>query len=154
MTDVVPEGVGTSIVSVLGIFNTSDRKIWELFQIEDFPETDPTKAYIIKSSFGMLSDLMGLGDPSLISVQLDVYNYEFLSAYPLTALESTQDDHIIYVATLGLQGKMLGAAPIIGSSYSIEDGALHLNVVLKTLGTLGKQSWFCIISEHYLYSGT
>lgn len=149
-TDDPSQEAGASIIHILGIFNTSDRTISELVQIRDFRGTDPAKEYVIKSCSGLVDPHVEHGGPALISVNLEPSKYEFLSAYPVTTLESAQGQESVQVATLGLRGKMLGATAILdsASSSSIEDGALRLRAVLKAFGTLGKQNPISIPFPH------
>lgn len=104
----------------------------------------------MRSSSCAISGHMSTNDRSLISLNLKALSYEFLSAYPLTALTGAQYEDTIYVATFGLQGKMLGASTVIDSTYGIEDGFLCLKAVTKILGVLGKTLSVHLLSKFSL----
>lgn len=117
-------------ISVLGVFNTSNSSISELLCLKDFPAVRPATEYVVCSSSGAISTQMR--DDGLVSVSLDVEAYDILFAYPLETIGNT------HVTTLGLKGKMIGAASIIHSSaFATSHGTLCIKAVVKALGVLG-----------------
>ncbi|KAH8196756.1 hypothetical protein TruAng_009075 [Truncatella angustata] len=128
--------IGTLVVSILGTFNVSDRALSEILDIKDFPGVDPAKEYLVTSNSGIIGNSLKVDGQSLILVNLEPSSYEFLCAYPLTTLTNPQSETTIHVATLGVREKLLGAAAILDTNFSIEKGLLGFRVVLKVLGAL------------------
>lgn len=72
-----------------------------------------------------------------------------MSAFPLRGF--VRDDETIWIANLGLLGKMVGAAAVLGSKFTMEEnGKITVETSLKALGVLGKScSSYCnTLSQH------
>ncbi|KAI0149272.1 raffinose synthase or seed imbibition protein Sip1-domain-containing protein [Pestalotiopsis sp. NC0098] len=128
--------VGKMPVSILGIFNVSDRPISELLQLRDFANIDPTMSYAVRSECGRTSKPVKVDSSLLLSIDVDVSQYAFLCAYPLTALIHNDNNDIVYMTVLGLQKKMINVAAIISSTFGVEDNAPTAKTVVKGFGFL------------------
>lgn len=125
-------------VSILGIFNVSDGPISELLHLRDFANIDPTMSYVVRSACGRTSEPVKVDSSLLLSIDVDVSQYAFLCACPLTALARKDSNEIIYMTVLGLQKKMINIAAIMSSTFGIEDNALTGKTVVKGFGFLGR----------------
>ena len=136
-------GTGTGI---LGIFNVSQRPVSELILLHEFSGLEGGTEYVVRAhTTGEISPPMKEGDKlPLVSLELQPKSWEILSSYPLHPVklysELGSKSRTANVAILGLLGKMTGAAAILGSDVSVEETKqrLHIKVVLKALGVLGK----------------
>lgn len=97
--------------------------------------------YVIRAhTTGKLSELFGTeksASASLISVSLDVQEYEILCAFPVTSFEGRKyvNGH---AGLVGLAGKMTGCAALTAISISEpRAGRLDLVCSLRALGILG-----------------
>ncbi|KAG2165179.1 hypothetical protein JADG_004918 [Aureobasidium aubasidani] len=81
---------------------------------------------------------MSLGEKkALVGVEIDVGGWEILSAHPVHE-HTIHRGGAIAVASLGLLGKMTGAAAIESSDIYVDgQGRLRYSVLLKALGVLG-----------------
>lgn len=140
-------------VSILGIFNVSDGPISELLQLWDFANIDPTMSYVVRSACGTTSEPVKVHSSLLLSIDVDVSEYAFLCAYPLTALAHNDNNEIIYMTVLGLQNKMINAAAIMSSTFAIEDNALTAKTVVKGFGFLGKGLFYLCFLKHNCRDG-
>lgn len=130
--------VGTSF---LAAFNISKQPLSELIHLERFPGVVQAQYYVIRAhSSGKVSKIMQVvQEDALVSVTLDVRGYEIFSAFALRGF--IQEEREIWVANLGLLGKMTGAAAIVDSKTIMQEtGRIDLDTNLKALGTLGKFS--------------
>lgn len=128
--------VGTPII---GIFNTSPRPLTELLPLAKFPGTVEAQYYAVRShSTGLITEPIQIVDPlALISVSLGIRGYEILTAYPLRGFVIKDDT--IWLASLGLLGKMTGAAAVVDTKITLlENGKITLETSLKALGTVGR----------------
>ncbi|KAL8820556.1 MAG: hypothetical protein Q9191_007492 [Dirinaria sp. TL-2023a] len=120
---------GKGGISILGCFNVSERALYELVHLSDFrgiEEDDEYAIYSFKS--GKLSPSMTLDCQfPMVLLEMDSNGWEILTAYPLRSF-----------TLRGSQGKMTGAAALVGSSMEIEEtGRLRVKATLKALGVLG-----------------
>ncbi|KAK8068723.1 hypothetical protein PG994_005339 [Apiospora phragmitis] len=104
--------LGASRASILGLFNISERTVRELVNLRDFPDIDESTDYVVLSSTGAMRSCVNLTTLFLFSGGLEPGQYE-------TAWE------------------MLRAATVIDTDFTIGDGMIWVEVVLKALGTLG-----------------
>ncbi|KAI1209196.1 glycoside hydrolase family 36 protein [Annulohypoxylon truncatum] len=130
-------GTGTPM---LGVFNISLRRpLREIIALTNFPGIDPSLEYVARSHrSGFVTPAIKPNRPTAdFGVSLDVAGYDVLTAFPVTQFNSETNGKV-YVANMGLVGKMTGAAAI--TSYQFE---LHhtdkafLDTRLKALGVLG-----------------
>lgn len=76
----------------------------------------------------------------LLSVDLDVRGYDVLSATPIRRFNMEGGE--IAVASLGLLGKLSGAAGIVGIDiFTEKNGKLSVYSSYKALGVIGKYFW-------------
>lgn len=143
-------GMAHTGVSILGVFNCTQRPIAELIGLNQFPGTEQG-TYIIRShTSGLVTEPAGVQEGNaVVHLELPVIGWEILSAYPVQSFRLERDDHIagpadIHVANLGLLGKMTGAAGIVNTDSYIErsSGRLRIWTSLKVLGTYGKQNFY------------
>lgn len=138
-------GMAKSGVSILGIFNCTQRPLAELIGLNQFPGAEEGK-YLIRSHTSGLVTKASTADENaaFVRLELPLGGWEILSAFPVQSFKlehrqgaSGPDD--ITVANLGLLGKMTGAAAIVNTSSYIErsSGSLRIWTSLKTLGTYG-----------------
>jgi hypothetical protein len=82
---------------------------------------------------------MQVVDPnSLIYVSLGVRGYDILSAYPLRGFVDEKKEKTIWIANLGLLGKMAGAAAVVENKMEkLENGKIVVDTNIKALGVLG-----------------
>ncbi len=75
---------------------------------------------------------------ALIRISLGVRGYDILSAYPLRGFVDSNTSSTTWIASLGLLGKMAGAAAIVDNRITkLENGRIVIDVTLKALGVLG-----------------
>lgn len=135
-------GTGTSI---LGIFNVSPRPLSEVIHLSLFPGVLEDQQYIIRShTSGRVSKpahVVDTGVDELVQISLEERGWDILSAYPLTGFEFEEGidgEHTLYLADLGLVGKMTGAAAVVRSEMSrLENGRIEIRTSLKALGVWG-----------------
>jgi hypothetical protein len=139
-------GMAHTGVSILGVFNCTQRPLAELIGLNQFPGAEKG-TYIIRShKTGQITKPTTADDnDSFVHLELPLQGWEILSAFPLQTfkLNRTHDaagPAEISVANLGLLGKMTGAAAILNSDSHIEEesGRLRVWTSLKALGTYGK----------------
>lgn len=124
---------------ILGLFNISTRPVTELVSLSRFSGVLPSLYYIVQSHrSGKVTRPLQTSEPaSLLTVSLDVRDYDILCAFPLSVF-STRAHGQVFVATLGLVGKMTGCAAILNSRATLrENGDLQVDTNLKALGVLG-----------------
>ncbi|KAJ4286054.1 hypothetical protein N0V90_013401 [Kalmusia sp. IMI 367209] len=139
-------GMAHSGVSILGVFNCTQRPITELIGLDQFPGAEQG-TYIIRShTSGQVSEPTSAKDENaLVHLELPVIGWDILSAFPLHTFKLERRQHgakglaEISVANLGLLGKMTGAAGIINTDSYIErdSGKLRVWTSMKVLGTYG-----------------
>ncbi|KAF2786971.1 glycoside hydrolase family 36 protein [Melanomma pulvis-pyrius CBS 109.77] len=137
-------GMARTGVSILGIFNCTQRPLAELIRLDQFPGTEEG-TYIIRShTSGQVTNPTATKHPSFVHLELPTAGWEILSAFPLQSFKLERKHPVdspaeINVANLGLLGKMTGAAGIVNSDSYIErsSGRLRMWTSLKTLGTYG-----------------
>jgi hypothetical protein len=109
--------------------------------LSKFPGVVEGQTYVVRAhSSGLISKPMQVVDKaSLICISLGVRGYDILSAYPLRAIVNGKHDETMWVANLGLLGKMAGAAAVVGSKITeLENGKVLIDTDLKALGVLGR----------------
>jgi hypothetical protein len=133
-------------VSILGVFNCTQRSITELIGLNQFPGAE-RGTYLIRSHTTGQITKPTTADKSeaFAHLELPVQGWEILSAFPLQTFEldrrhSADGPTTISVANLGVLGKMTGAAAIVNTDSYIdrESGRLRVWTSLKVLGTYGK----------------
>ncbi|KAK8010158.1 raffinose synthase Sip1 [Apiospora arundinis] len=151
--------LGASRASMLGLFNISDRTVRELVSLRDFPDIDESTDFVVLSSTGARSSRVNFTTLSLFSGNLEPGQYEILTAYPLKHFAAAKGGGLVDIAVLGLHGKILGAATVIDTDFTIRDGMIWVKVVLKALGTLEiylsytPESQNCIAVEDLIVQG-
>lgn len=125
---------------ILGVFNTTQRRLTELLPLDAFPGTDEG-AYVVRAhTTGKTSKPISRADKNAaVRLELPVQTWEILSASPVHTY-STRNNKDIQVSVLGLIGKMTGAAAIVNYDVYVErEGTQRLRVwtSLKALGTFG-----------------
>lgn len=73
---------------------------------------------------------------SVLRVSLEERGYEILTAFALSTFVSPGGDQL-HVASLGLLGKMTGAAALVSSDIKLENGRVVFDIRVKALGTIG-----------------
>ncbi|KAI0169148.1 glycoside hydrolase family 36 protein [Hypoxylon sp. FL1284] len=122
---------------MLGVFNTSRQSLSEAFPISLFPGVLPLTKYVVRSHRS------GLVTPvtfptTTVAVSLDVRDYDIFTAFPVTQFQSETNGRL-YIANLGLIGKMTGAAAILTyQSELLHTGRVFFDTRLKALGVLGR----------------
>ncbi|GME64444.1 Raffinose synthase Sip1 [Neofusicoccum parvum] len=125
---------------ILGIFNTTNRRLTELIPLDRFPGTEHG-AYIVRAhTTGQTSAPASRGSSTAaVHLDLPVQAWEILSASPVHT-HSTRFNKDVRVSVLGLVGKMTGAAAVVNQDVYVErEGTQRLRVwaSLKALGTYG-----------------
>ncbi|KAH7058645.1 raffinose synthase protein-like protein Sip1 [Macrophomina phaseolina] len=130
--------------SIVGVFNTTQRRLTELIPLAKFPGTEKGEYVVRAHTTGQTSKPIksnGNSSPS-IHVELPIQGWEILSASPIHT-HSTPHNKDIKLSVLGLVGKMTGAAAIVNYDVYVErEGTKRLRIwtSLKALGTYGL--WF------------
>lgn len=125
---------------LLGVFNISRRAVGELIPLSRFPGVSASNLYVVRAHHsGLVTSVVEPGSAAaILAVSLDVRDYEIFTAFPITRFDSETNGRI-YVANLGLIGKMTGAAAITtNESELLHTGRVLLDTRLKALGILGK----------------
>ena len=133
---------------ILGVFNVSQVPLTELIRLDEFPgvDMDSKQSYVVRAhTSGQVSQSMNLARRTragaVVFVDLPVKGWEILSAYPLFHFDLGSPGRLesVGIATLGLLGKMTGAAAIMDSrSELLGGGRVRVSTRLKGLGVLGK----------------
>lgn len=131
---------------ILGVFNISNRHLVELIPVgvKYFSGVLDGAWYVVRSHCsGKTSRPVRIGDDEgeeLLTVGLGVAEWDILTAFPVGVFgRGDNEKGELYVANLGLLGKMTGAAAILGSRYNLqENGRVFVDVIVKALGILGK----------------
>jgi len=135
-------GAAVTGTGILGLFNVSARPLAELLHLSLFPGVVEAQPYVVRShASGRVTRPLQLVDSSLdalIYVTLDVRGCDILSAFPLRGFVRADEQDTLWVASLGLLGKMTGAAAVVSSSLTLEEnGRVEVVVSLKALGVWG-----------------
>jgi hypothetical protein len=139
-------GMARTGVSILGVFNCTQRPLTELIKLDQFPGAEEG-TYIIRShTHGQVtSPATTKGHSSFVHIELQPAGWEILSAFPLHSFKLERKHSLdspadIQVANIGLLDKMTGAAGIVNEDSYLEksSGRLRVWTSLKTLGTYGK----------------
>lgn len=128
---------------IMGIFNVSGRPLTELVPLARFSGVLPSMWYVVRShqSGKVTVPVQTTSSASLLTVTLDNGGYDILSVIPLSLYE-TETRGRVYVASLGLVGKMTGCAAMLNHSTDLlENGRLFISTRLKALGVLGENPW-------------
>ncbi|KAI3340606.1 raffinose synthase Sip1 [Ustulina deusta] len=129
-------GTGTPI---LGVFNTRPHILTEIIPFDSFPGIMASSEYIIRShNSGKITPVTGHESrKACLGVTLEVGGYDIFTAYLTTQLDSESNGRIT-TASLGLIGKMTGAAAIIANHFEfLPTGKVFSITRLKALGILG-----------------
>ncbi|KAI1479328.1 glycoside hydrolase family 36 protein [Daldinia eschscholtzii] len=124
---------------LLGVFNTSQRAVSELIPLSRIPGVSASNLYVVRAHrSGLVTPVIEPGSAAgILAVLLDVRDYEVFTAFPVTRFDSETNGRI-YLANLGLVGKMTGAAAITtNQSELLHTGRVFLDTRLKALGVLG-----------------
>ncbi|KAJ4373999.1 hypothetical protein N0V83_002738 [Neocucurbitaria cava] len=136
-------GMAHSGVSILGVFNCTQRPLAELIGLDAFPGAE-TGTYIIRShTSGQITKPTSVEtNAAWVNLELPVRGWEILSAFPLRSFQLTRERPAkgstdIAVANLGILGKMTGAAAIVNTDSYVDrsSGRLRIWTSLKVLGT-------------------
>jgi hypothetical protein len=136
-------GMASTGTSFIGLFNISERSLTELIPLSRFIGVVEAQYYIVRSHIsGLITKPMQVvGPASLISITLETRGYDILSAFPLRGFitGAGADSETMWIANLGLLGKMTGAAAIVTNEITMEENRkICINTSLKALGVLGK----------------
>lgn len=137
LTPIGEAGTGTGLV---GFFNISQRPLTELVPLSKFPGIVEAQYYVVRSHrSGLISQPIQVVDPkSLLYISLEVRGYDILSSYPLRGFVDEKKQETIWIANLGLLGKMAGAAAVIDTRITkLDNGRIYIDTNLKALGVLG-----------------
>jgi hypothetical protein len=149
-------GMAHSGVSILGIFNCTQRPLAELLTLSAFPGTE-TGTYIIRShTSGQISAPTSTSDThTLVHIELPTRGWDILSAFPLRSFKLERSNPVqgpaeITVANLGIVGKMTGAAAIVNTDSYVDrsSGRLRVWTSLKVLGTYGELGSSSALTKH------
>ncbi|KAI1760524.1 glycoside hydrolase family 36 protein [Hypoxylon sp. FL1150] len=124
---------------VLGVFNTSRQQLGELIPLSRFPGVLSTTKYVVRAHrSGLVTSVAYPSSPAvMLRVSLDVRDYDIFTAFPVAQFQSETNGRI-YIANLGLIGKMTGAAAILTyQSKLLHTGRVFFDTRLKALGVLG-----------------
>lgn len=135
-------GMAVTGTPILGVFNTSRQYLREIIPLSRFPGVLESSMYVVRAHrSGFVTPALKPDNPTaVIPVQLDVRDYDILTAFPVTWFDSETNGGI-HVANLGLIEKMTGAAAIMASRSELQhNGRVVLSTWLKALGVLGKPS--------------
>ena len=78
---------------------------------------------------------------SLVNISLGIRGYDILSSYPLRGFVDQEKSETVWIANLGLLGKMSGAAAVVDNrTTKLENGRIFIDTSLKALGVLGSLS--------------
>ncbi|KAF2476544.1 raffinose synthase protein-like protein Sip1 [Lindgomyces ingoldianus] len=138
-------GMARTGVSILGIFNCTQRALAELIRLDQFPGAETGKYVLRSHTSGQVTDPIDAeNQAAFLYLELPTQGWEILSAFPLQSftLERSHPEKgpsDISISNLGLLGKMTGAAAIVNMDSYIErsSGRLRIWTSLKTLGTYG-----------------
>ncbi|KAI0877836.1 raffinose synthase Sip1 [Hypoxylon argillaceum] len=128
--------IGTPI---LGVFNTRPHELTDMVSLDCFPGVVPATKYILRShTSGRLTPVIDYeSQTACLAVKLEVGGYDIFTAYPVTQFDSETNGKMS-TASLGLIGKMTGAAAIIATHLDFLSTGRVISVTrLKILGTLG-----------------
>ncbi|KAK4218868.1 glycoside hydrolase family 36 protein [Rhypophila decipiens] len=127
---------------ILGVFNISNRYLVELLPVgpEYFSGVLDGVYYVVRShSSGKVLGPVKVGErEKLVTVGLGVAGWDILTAFPMEKFKRGDGKGELYVANMGLLGKMTGAAAILASRYRLqENGRVFVDVLVKALEILG-----------------
>lgn len=136
-------GAAVTGTSILGLFNVSPRSIEELVHLSLFPGTVEAQLYIVRShTSGRVTkplQVVDYGLNALMHVNLEERGWDIMSAYPLRGFVPKSGGKTMWIASLGLLGKMTGAAAKVSESLTLEDnGRVEVKTSLKAFGVWGK----------------
>ncbi|KIW07354.1 uncharacterized protein PV09_02200 [Verruconis gallopava] len=122
---------------ILGVFNVTQGTVSEIITLDDIPGSEDGE-YIIRSHVAKT-----IGPPttradrkSIIKMELGPKGYDILSATPLRRFQIKSGE--VAIASLGLLGKLSGAAAIVGNDiYTERSGRLRAYTSFKALGIIG-----------------
>ncbi|KAL8304810.1 hypothetical protein RB597_004159 [Gaeumannomyces tritici] len=123
---------------IMGVFNVAARSMTDIIPLNMFAGVRCQNAYVVRAhTTGRLTGPMQPNSlPSTLSVSLEERGYEILTAFSLSTFVSPSGAQL-YVAPLGLLGKMAGAAALVSSDIELENGRVILDIRVKALGTIG-----------------
>ncbi|KAL8661005.1 MAG: hypothetical protein Q9202_005985 [Teloschistes flavicans] len=134
-------------VSLLGIFNVSEKPLAELVALRDFDGVRAHERYVIRAHPSEeISPSMQIGDDfAVVDLSLETKGWAILSAYPLRTFTLQGSEGLpgkgagTDVAVLGMMGKMTGAAAVVGTPViqMKSNGQLRIAATVKVLGVLG-----------------
>ncbi|KAI1119131.1 raffinose synthase Sip1 [Nemania sp. NC0429] len=124
---------------LLAVFNTRPHTLTEIISLDSFPGVISSAKYILRShNSGKVTPITDSeSQTSRLGVTLEVGGYDIITAYAVTEFDSEANDKIS-IASLGLIGKMTGAAAIIDTHFEVLPTRRAVSITrLKALGTLG-----------------
>lgn len=133
-------GLAVTGTPILGVFNISARPLMDIIPLDRFSGVLSSLQYIIRAhSTGAVTQPLQMSDPaSKIVVSLGVRGWDIFTAYPLSTFH-TDTRGKVFVANLGLLGKMTGSAAVIKTEYDLMfDGRMYVDTRVKALGVLGE----------------
>ncbi|KAJ8110286.1 hypothetical protein OPT61_g6830 [Boeremia exigua] len=138
-------GMAHSGVSILGVFNCTQRPLSELIGLDSFPGAEKG-TYIIRNhtSGQVTKPTTSESNDAFVHLELPIRGWEILSAFPLRSFKLKRSHEVqgsdeVDVANLGAVGKMTGAAAIVNTDSYIDrsSGRLRIWTSLRVLGTYG-----------------
>lgn len=124
---------------LLAVFNTRPHTLTEIVSLDSFPGVMASSKYILRSHYcGKVTPVTDSeSQTSRLGITLEVGGYDIFTAYPATQFDSETNGRIS-TASLGLIGKMTGAAAIVETRFEILPTRRAISTTrVKALGTLG-----------------
>ncbi|KAL8393288.1 hypothetical protein RB595_003173 [Gaeumannomyces hyphopodioides] len=123
---------------IMGVFNVAARPMTDIIPLYRFAGVRSQNAYVVRAhTTGRVTGPMRTtSPPSMLSVSLEERGYEILTAFSLSTFVSPGGVQL-HMASLGLLGKMAGAAALVSSDIKLENGRAILDIRVKALGTIG-----------------
>ena len=141
-------GFARTGTSILGIFNCCQTNLTEIVALGDFAGTEEGTYVVRAHTTGQCSKPISQKKPgfNFVVVDLPVKGWDVFSAYSVYGPYSKEGkDEEVYVANLGLIGKMTGAAAIVNTSISSDQNwTVRFWTSIKALGTLGESESTCL----------
>lgn len=130
-------GMAKTGTGILGCFNVCGQTLNEFVHLQDFPGTDEGEYVIGSFRSGGVGSPVKRGDQhAMVGIELATRGWDILTAYAVRSFEIRSKT--VKVGTMGLLGKMTGAAAVTGTDMYVEsNGRLRIWTSIKALGMLG-----------------
>lgn len=141
-------GMAHSGVSILGVFNCTQRPLAELIGLDSFLGAEKGTYIVRAHTTGQVTEpTTSENNDAFVHLELSTRGWEILSAYPLQShvlkrSHKASGPEEVQVANLGILEKMTGAAAIVNTNSYVDrsSGRLRIWTSLKVLGTHGEQT--------------